>query len=294
MAGDQTRRRSALLLPSLVACALIVCYVALILPFSRYMREKPFVEKLGEIPKAEFLQIVSADQKQVVGEAIILDVLMYFGGVVAKEKAKVVVPPDYKSMSRLLHASVQLDPYNMDPYYFGQSILVWDVNQIKIADALLDYGMKYRTWDWYLPFFAGFNHAYFLKDYPAAARYYMRAGELSGNSLFINLAGRYLNESGQNDLALAYLSTMIKGAKNQAVRETLATRLKALKAANQINRARDAYRAKTGHLPGSIETLVQLGYLRELPKDPYGGTFFLDPDGTVKTTSNFASPAKNK
>jgi hypothetical protein len=294
MTGNQTRRRPGRLLPALVACALIVCYVALIIPFSHYMREKPFVEKLGELPKAEFLQIVSADQKQVVGEALILDVLMYFGGVVAKEKGKVVVPPDYKSMSRLLHASVKLDPYNMDPYYFGQSILVWDVNQIKIADALLDYGMKYRIWDWYLPFFAGFNHAYFLKDYPAAAKYYMRAGELSGNSLFINLAGRYLNESGQNDLALVYLSTMIKGAKNQAVKETLSTRLKALKAVNYINRGRDAYRAATGHLPESIETLVQAGYLRELPKDPYGGTFYLDQDGTVKTTSKFAFPVNKK
>lgn len=294
MAATETKRRTGLLRPSLVTCALLVCYAALILPFAHYMRQKPFVEKLGVLPKAEFLRLVSADQKQLVGEALTLDVLMYFGGVVAKDRAKLSLPPDYKAMSRLLHASVKLDPYNMDPYYFGQSILVWDVNQIKVADELLDYGMKYRTWDWYLPFFAGFNHAYFLKDYPAAAKYYMRAGEISGNSLFINLAGRYLNDSGQNDLALVYLSTMIKGAKNQAVRETLATRFKALEAVNIINRARDAYRAAAGHLPDSLETLLGAGYLREIPKDPYGGKFYLDPDGTVRTTSKFAFPVKNK
>src|ERR1035437_4961022 len=51
--------------------------------------------------------------------------------------------------------------------------------------------MKYRTWDWQLPFFAGFNSAFFLKDYAAAARYYQRAGELSGSDLSRLLAGRY-------------------------------------------------------------------------------------------------------
>src|SRR5690242_9398050 len=111
------------------------------------------------------MQVVSADQKQVVGEGLTLDVLIYFGGLVEKQRlGKLDVPADYPAMSRLLHAAVKLDPYNMDPYYFAQAILVWDVNQVKLANNLLDYGMKYRSWDWYLPFFAGFNNAYFLKD----------------------------------------------------------------------------------------------------------------------------------
>jgi tetratricopeptide (TPR) repeat protein len=112
----------------------------------------------------------------------------------------------------MIHGAVQLDPYNMDAYYFGQAILVWDVGKVELANELLDYGMRFRTWDWYLPFFAGFNQAYFLKDYTKAARYYDRAGELSGSDLFKNLAGRYLQESGKTDLALAYLSAMEKKA----------------------------------------------------------------------------------
>lgn len=294
MAGFNRKMVSGLIRPALVTCGFIACYAALIIPFTGYMRNKPFAEKLGHLPKAEFMQLVSADQKQIVGEALILDVLMYFGGLAAKEPAQLQIPPDYQAMSRLLHASVKLDPYNMDAYYFAQSILVWDVKQIKIANDLLEYGMKYRNWDWYLPFFAGFNYGYFLKDYQQAAKYYMQAGELSGNSLFVNLAGRYLNEAGQNDLAITYLSTMAKGAKNQAIKKTLTTRLEALKAVRSIEIARDACRRATGRLPASVEALVQSGYLRELPKDPYGGRFYLESDGKVRTTSNFAFARKTK
>lgn len=277
-----------------ITAILLVCYVALIMPFTGYMSRKPFVEKLGHLPKAELLLLVSGDQKQLVGEALILDVLTYFGGLTEKDKAKLEVPPDYQAMSRLLHASVKLDPYNMDAYYFAQSILVWDVGQIQVANNLLEYGMKYRTWDWSLPFFAGFNYAYFLKDYPRAARCYMQAGKLSGDSLFINLAGRYLNEAGENDLAIAYLTSMIKGAKNEAVRTSLTLRLKALEAMRSIEGARDAYRSVTGTPPMSVEALVHSGYLREIPQDPYGGRFYLEPGGKVKTTSNFVPSEKNK
>ncbi|GFO55593.1 hypothetical protein GMSM_26000 [Geomonas sp. Red276] len=288
------RGLSRLARPLAVTCLFIACYGALIGPFASYMRNKPFVEKLGTLPRVEVLRVIAADQKQVVAEGLILDVLMYFGGLLGKEKGKVNPPPDFQSMSRLLHGAVQLDPYNMDAYYFAQAILVWDVDQVKLANNLIDYGMKYRSWDWYLPFFAGFNYGYFLKDYPMAAKYYMKAGELSGNELFINLAGRYLNESGQNDLAIAYLKTMAKGAKNKVMWESLTTRLKALEAVRAIDMARDAFRRATGHPAGSVEQLLYAGYLKEIPKDPYGGTFYLAADGTVKTTSNLAYPVKKK
>jgi tetratricopeptide (TPR) repeat protein len=191
-------------------------------------------------------------------------------------------------MSRTLHASVKLDPYNMDSYYFAQAFLAWDVGRIDVANQLLEYGMKYRTWDFYLPFFAGFNYAYFLHDYAQAAKYYKRAGDLSGQELLVNLAGRYLYESGQTDLAIAYLSTMEKGARNWAVKKSFETRLAALKQVRRVEQAVAAYRRDRNALPKSVEELLSLGYLQSAPVDPYGGTFYLTPQGQVRTTSKFA------
>src|SRR5665647_626755 len=211
-----------------IAC--LVLYGILILPFTAYLKNKPFVEKLGYVPSVTALKSVAADHKELVAASLVLKVLMYFGGLVEKAENQVAVPPDYISMSRLLHGAVKLDPYNMDAYYFAQGFLTWDVKQYKLANDLLDYGMKYRTWDWYLPFFAGFNSAYFLHDYKKAADYYKRAGELSGSDLHKSLAGRYLQESGQTDLAIVYLSAMAKGERNPAMKKTYLFRLNAFKA----------------------------------------------------------------
>jgi hypothetical protein len=267
---------------------LLVLYASLIIPFSNYMRRKPFVEKIGLLPRVEVLKLVSADHKQLTGELLILKVLVYFGGLMEKNQVKLDTPPDYQAMSRLIHASVQLDPYNMDAYYFAQSIMVWDVGQIKLANSLLEYGMKYRTWDWTLPYFTGFNYAFFLKDYNKAAQMYMRAGELSGSPISMSLAGRYLQRAGKTEMAISYLSAMEKSARAPALRKTFQTRLQAFRVVLTIEKARDRFKAERGRLPERVDELVAAGYLKQMPVDPYGGSFYLEPDGAVATTSKFA------
>lgn len=268
-------------------------YLCIIVPFTEHMCNKPFLEKLGYVPSVGVLQAVSTDQKTFVGALLVMKVLMYFGGVVERSKNELPMPPDYPAMSRMIHGAVKLDPYNMDAYYFAQAILVWDVGKVGIANELLDYGMRYRTWDWYLPFFAGFNHAFFLKDYKAAAEYYRRAGELSGSDLFKSLAGRYLQESGQTDMAITYLSAMEKGEKNPAISQSYRTRIAAFREGHRIEIARDKYLKTTGRLPETIDLLIHDGYLSPPPIDPYGGKFFLEPDGKVATTSKFAYAPRN-
>ncbi len=260
------------------------------------MRNKPIEEKLGYLPSIKILKPLSADQKELTAASLVIKVLTYFGGIIGKaQEGKVISePPDLSGMSRLLHGAVQLDPYNTDAYYFAQGFLTWDAKQFKVANSLLDYGMKYRTWDWYLPFFAGFNSAYFLKDYTKAAEYYKRAGELSGQNLYKSLAGRYMQESGQTSLAIAYLSALVKGERNPEMKKNYEIRLQAFMEVQKIEQARDRYLKESGHLPSTTDQLIAKGYLASKPVDPYGGSFFIDPSGKVSTTSKFAFATKNK
>lgn len=266
----------------------LVLYLILIIPFTNYLKNKPFVEKLGYTPTVLALKSIAADHKELVAASLVLKVLIYYGGLIEKNNNQVAFSPDYMSMSKLLHGSVKLDPYNMDAYYFAQSFLSWEVKQYKIANDLLDYGMKYRTWDWYLPFFAGFNSAYFLKDYAAAAKYYKRAGELSGSDLSRLLAGRYMQESGQTELAIGYLTALEKGEKNPALKKSYQVRLTAFREARRIELARDQYLESHGNRPITLERLVSDGFLSPPPKDPYGGQFYLEENGKVATTSKYA------
>jgi hypothetical protein len=279
---------------ALLAC-LCALYAAIILPFTGYMRSKPFSEKLGTLPTVATLKFMSADQKLFVGSSLVMKVIIYFGGLAEMSKNRIIIPPDYPAMSRTIHAAIKLDPYNIDAYYFAQAFLTWDAKQFTIANDLLREGMNYRTWDWYLPFFIGFNYAYFLHDYKSAAQYYQKAGELSGQELHINLAGRYMQETGQTDHAIAYLTVMAKGARSPLAQKTFLTRLAAFKGVKQIETGRDAYKARHGRLPSSVKELVDSGFLARIPADPYGGEFFITLDGSVGTTSKFAFkvPADN-
>jgi tetratricopeptide (TPR) repeat protein len=272
----------------------ISLYVVLIIPFTSYLKSKPFVEKLGYVPSVGVFKSVAVDQKELVSASLVLKVLMYFGSLLEKAVNQFSVPPDYKSMSRLLHGAVKLDPYNMDAYYFAQSFLTWDAKQYKLANDLLDYGMKYRSWDWSLPFYAGFNSAFFLKDYAAAAKYYQIAGELSGSDLNKLLAGRYLQQSGQTDLAIGYLSAMLKGEKNPALRKNYQLRLTAFQEVRRIEVALHHYLKADESAPATVERLISGGFLTPPPKDPYGGRFYLEPNGMVATTSKFAFGAAKK
>jgi tetratricopeptide (TPR) repeat protein len=274
------------LVSSGVVC--LILYLFLIVPLTTYLKNKPFVEKLGYVPSVGVFKSIAVDQKELVGASLVLKVLMYFGGLLQKAENQFSVPPDYMNMSRLLHGAVKLDPYNMDAYYFAQSFLTWDVKQYQLANSLLEYGMKYRTWDWSLPFYAGFNSAYFLHDYTKAADYYKRAGELSGSDLHKNLAGRYMQESGQTDLAIVYLAAMAKGERNPALKKSYLTRLSAFKEVRRIELARDQFKGAEGIVPLSIEQLIATGFLAPAPVDPYGGQFFIEPNGKVATTSKFA------
>ena len=267
----------------------LLTYGLLLAPFTAYLRNKPIEEKLGFVPSITLIRALSADHKEFVGASLVMKVMMYFGGAVGRsEGAVIAMPPDLQGMSRLLHGAVQLDPYNMDAYYFAQGFLPWEAGQAKVANDLLEYGMKYRTWDWYLPFFAGFNNAYFLKDYAKAAEHYQRAAELSGQPLFKSLAGRYMQESGGTELAIAYLSTMERGEMNPTLKKSYRVRITAFRELLRIEQARDLYRERNGVAPTSVEQLVRAGLLKPPPVDPYGGRFYLESDGKVKSTSKFA------
>lgn len=282
--------------PVIILLLGLVSYCLVIGPFTSYMRNKPIEEKLGYVPSIKILKPFSADQKELTAESLVFKVIVYFGGLMEKASEGTILEqqPDLQGMSRLLHNAVHLDPYNMDAYYFAQGFLTWDARQFKVANDLLDYGMKHRTWDWQLPYFAGFNSSYFMHDYKKAADYYKLAGDLSDNFLFRRLASRYMQESGQTDLAIAYLSTMAKGERSQALKKTLLTRLSAFREVKRIEVACNRFRESHGAMPVTIEQLIVAGFLVPAPVDPYGGQFFLEPGGKVATTSKFAFGAAKK
>ena len=265
-------------------------YLLLIIPFTTHLKNRPLQLKVGYVPEAKVLKFISADQRYLVADWVVLKVLFYFGSLVEKAEGENLVAsnPDYPGMFKMLQTGLKLEPYNADAYYFAQAAFTWEVGRYKEVNNLLDYGMKYRTWDAKLPFFAGFNSAYFMKDYKKAAEYMKKAAEISGYQQFATLASRYFYEAGDTEFGILFINMMKGSAKDANEKKLYEFRLKALLAVKSIENATMLYQRAFGKVPANLAELVSAGFLTTVPQDPYGGKFFIDQDGKVRSTSKLS------
>ena len=254
-------------------------------PLTTLRDSRPPEVRLGFFPPAPVVKALSADQYQFISQLISLKCLFYFGTLVDVRKQM----PDWLRLQRALYTATRLDPYNMDAYYFAQAILPWDAGKPQEAIDLLEYGFAHRTWDWYLPFFLSFDYAFFMKDYSRAGEYLTKAAGLNPRAAwFSTLAARYYYEGGQTALALAYLRELIPTTRSEAIKKQLLIRAEALERILQLEEAITDFNKRFHRAPKNLQELVDVGILDHLPEDPYGGTFYLDKQGKVRTTSKLA------
>ena len=245
--------------------------------------------RLGFFPPAPVIKALTADHYQFTSQLISLQCLFYFGTLVELRSQ----PPDWWRIYRAVYTSTRLDPYNMDAYYFAQAVLTWETGMTQQAIELLELGFAYRTWDWYLPFYISFDYAFFLKDYEKAGMYLAKAAELKPEvEWYATLAARYFYEGGSTALALAYLKEMIPAARNEAIKKRLVTRAEAFEKVLQIEEAIAEYKERFQTNPEDLGRLVEAGLLERIPHDPYGGKFYLDEQGRVRTTSKLVPVEK--
>jgi len=278
----------------LLFIGLVLAYVLLIPPFTGYMKNRPMEVKLGYLPHPQIIKAVSGEHRPTVAGFVMMRILFYYGTIIEKLQENIIVRPEFLNMYKTLQGIVHIDPYNSDAYYFAQAAYTWDLGRIHEVNHLLEQGMVARPKDFWLPFYIGFNYAYFLQDYQSAAPFMQRAAELSGSPLFTNLAARYFYESQQTAFGLAFLETIIQTTKDKAVKKSYEMRRDALLAVEAIDLAVEDYKLTFGSLPKDLQELVRSGHLSELPHDPYGGTFYIDEQGKVRTSSWFSKTLGNQ
>jgi hypothetical protein len=255
---------------------------------AKQLRARPVLIKLGPPPDSQSLSLFAGEQKPLLAWQWVTRVMFYYGSLFEPDARKIKVLPEYYNMYKTIEAAIRLDPYNMDAYYFSQAAFTWEIGRAKEVNALLLYGMKFRDWDYQLPFYAGFNASYFLHDYAEGARLMRLAAERSGSPLLTNLAARYFYQARQTDLGMAFLEMIIDQTRDLKLRKVYTTRLTALHAVKEIESAAELYHKQNGSLPRTIDVLVSSGFLKQIPADPYGGNFYLEKDGSVVSTSQFA------
>lgn len=60
-----------------------------------------------------------------------------------------------------------------------------------------------------------------------------------------------------------------------------------------LEKAVERYKLKFGMMPKNLDKLVAYGIIKGIPSDPYGGKFYLDRKGSIKTSSKLAFEQKD-
>jgi hypothetical protein len=244
-------------------------------------------EEIIPLP-AGVLKLISLDYRNLIADLIFSRTMSFYGGKLNRRET--VDAETYRTIYNRLDVASDLDPYFVDPYFFGQSVLAWGAGMPMEANALLDRGRRFRTDDWVIPFFMGFNAFYFLRDNAQGATYLMESSRRPGSPPLAGLlAARLASQSGGTETAVAFLEQLLLETEDDITGQNIRKRLGALRGIEILDQAVQRYRMQFGKLPASPQTLVEQGFLTQLPTDPYGGTFYLNADGRVWTTSDLRS-----
>jgi len=232
------------------------------------------------------LKITALEFDGLASDFLFLQALVFEGSTFERKERPRVKEWEYRWMYNTLSASTDLDPYFFDPYYFGNANLTWEGNLIRETNTMLDKGSRFRDWDWMLLFYIGFNNFYFLQENDKASEYLMEASKRPNSpSLLPTLAARLAYKAKKTENAIIFLDEILKKTEDEAIKKAYEKRLNALKGILFLERATAAYQDRFKRPPEKIDVLIAKGVINEIPQDPYGGEFYIDKDGSIKTTS---------
>jgi hypothetical protein len=244
-------------------------------------------EVMAPLP-APVLKLVALDYRNLVADWLFSKTLSFHGGKITRGEP--LDDETYRIIYDRLDVASELDPYFVDPYFFGQSVFAWGAGMPQEANLLLERGRRFRSDDWVIPFFMGFNAFYFLHDNAQAAAYLMEASQRPGSPPYgALLAARLASQSGSTDTSIVFLQQLAAQTEDPTTRRQIQRRLEALQGISLLEQAVERYRMRFGSAPSTISDLVERGILSRTPTDPYGGLFYLDSNGKVWTTSDLRS-----
>ncbi len=266
---------------------LIVFYACQIPLFEAARRNLNSVQSKGITLPPVVVKLLSLEFATIAADMLYIRVSQFFGTKIITRAA--ATEDDWEWLYRNLDLITELDPYFADPYYLGNAYFAWIAGQPDKANALLKRGVEAREWDWMLPFFLGFNKYYFYNENKEGADYLLIASRRPGAwDALPTLAARLYYQEGKTGNAIAFLITFWEKETNAAIKKNYEVRIDALRKVLYLEKAVARYKNRAGRVPRNLNELVLKGFINKIPDDPYGGAFYIDKDGSIKSSSKLA------
>ena len=239
-------------------------------------------ESLQDYPSIESLRLLSDGYAVLVADYYWIAAVSYYGD---RRKDQV----NYPNLEPLLERTLALDPLFYEAYVFAGLVLTIPGLNPALGVRLLKQGILQRPDKWKLGFLLGFN-LFFLYGDDAAAVEALRASARAPGAprMVIGLATAIAANIGAAGTALHAVDELLQTTDDASLRAFLEGRRQQLLL--EVDLARlgglvEHYQAATGRPPQRLDELVASGLLDQVPQDPLGGTYSIDSNGSVTTTS---------
>lgn len=208
-----------------------------------------------------------------------LRTVQYFGGQRAFAADK-----RFELLYPLIEITTTLDPRMEIAYRYGAVFLAEPspigAGRPDLGVAVLERGVRNNPASWRLYQELGFFHFIYRKDARRAAEVLVEASEIPGAGPWLkNLAAELLGKGGEREIARRMWQEMFEQAEPGAMKENARVHLMVLDAvdgADRVGKAVEAFSARAGRRPQSLEELAAAGVSRRALRDPSGVPYDYD------------------
>jgi tetratricopeptide (TPR) repeat protein len=243
------------------------------LEYQRYSGE--VIEELMYFPSGRFLEVASMGYETLVADLLWLKGIQYYGEHHRTDK-------EYPLAEHIFATITDVDPEFIGAYRFGAFVLAEDVGSPVRGIDLLHKGLEYNRDSWELPFDLGFIYYIHFGNNQRAAHFFRLASH-SPNAPPITrrFAAFAYSRAGRLDLAKSLWQEIYNSSDNRVMRESAEFNLKRIELreiAERLAASVVEYRREYGRPPHHLTDLVGAGLIGSVPRDPFGGSYFIDPE----------------
>jgi hypothetical protein len=234
------------------------------------------------LPKAEYLAPMALGWRNVLADVLWFRTISYFGRHYRSDRT-------YPWLAAMCDLVTDLDPRAEHVYRFAGAILPWEADEVDAGIRLLEKGVRQFPDSWVMHYQLGFSEYFFRDNVDTAVAQLTAAAKLPGaHPTIARLAAILARQQLGPATTLSFLEEMQNNVESADVRAVIGEQIREARFALDLERlqaAADAYRARFGRPARSLGELVDAGLIAQIPGEPFGGTYQIDGEGKVRSTS---------
>ena len=225
------------------------------------------------LPSAQYLKPISFGFENFLSDVLWFHTLNYFGRQISNRE-------NLQWFAHMCTLVSDLDPKALHVYEFCGTLLSWVAKEPEASNAVLTKGIEAFPEYWRLRYLKAFNAWYFLNDQQNAAMLLREAATLPDAPGFLaSLASRLLATSHDPRTAVQFLSEVLRNTSNPSARDAILDKLKHAQISldlENLGALKRQFESTQGRALSTIQELVAVGLLKEVPNDPFGGRYYFD------------------